>query len=219
MKLKQIVTESAQPDVSRILTEASMSRIYQHIKNGRALAAISAYRGINTKDENMADGRKLANYVKAAGYGFFWVDGQYWEEFDGTEQEWKQFLEDHPHLRKHRERNGKFEYHVKERSIYIIGRENDSGNLFGLMKKLCKRFDQDSFLFKAPGSDVAAFYRRDGAKEFEVGKFRPQKMTDFSSVLRNRDPFVFESEEHTVNIFEPLNAMGRWRQSLETKPR
>lgn len=209
MTLHDYVNNHSAPSGCKTLSEASMSRMVKHINDGRPIAAISAYRGTLPPEENKFRGATLASYVKQAGFGFFWVDGQYWEEFSGSRDDWETFKKEHPHLKKTREKGGKFEYHVFERSIFIIGEKDDNNKLFELMQRMAKKFDQDSFLYKPENQVKAAFYKKNGAKDFEVGTFRPMKMTDFSSVMHNRKPFVFES----VTAYEPMNYIERYREA------
>lgn len=214
MSLKDYINEKINaPSGCKTLSEASMSRMVTHINDGRPIAAISAYRGILPPEQNKFRGAALANYVQAAGYGFFWVDGQYWEEYKGDRESWEVFKKEHPHLKKTRIKGGVFEYHVFERSIFVIGNLDDKLKLFDLMKKLCNKFDQDSFLYKPENQVTAAFIRKDGSKDFDVGTFRPMKMTDFSSIMHNRKPFVFES----VTAYEPMNYIERYREAKREK--
>jgi hypothetical protein len=58
------------PIVDSILKEASLSRIWQHIQNGKTFAVISAYRGSNSEQENRSLHEKLKQDVRSKGYGF-----------------------------------------------------------------------------------------------------------------------------------------------------
>jgi hypothetical protein len=58
------------PILESILIEASLSRIWQHIQNGKTFAVISAYRGNYTEEENRKRHNQLKTDVRALGHGF-----------------------------------------------------------------------------------------------------------------------------------------------------
>ena len=214
MKINDIITESMEN--AQIITEASLSRVWQHADAGRPVATISGYRGYLTKGENMSRGRTLASYVKAAGYGFFWVDGVFWEKFEGTDEEWLQFQKEHPTLTC-RVEEGVKQYQVFERSIVVMAEAHQEEALFAVMKKMCVKFEQDSFLFKPGQSKHAFLHDQHGNKVMDLGVWHPMKAGDFFSRISRkwsgeRDPatnakvyfdrtFAFES----VSVYPPMS--------------
>lgn len=53
-----------------ILIESSLSRVWQHIKNDKSFAVVSAFRGSNTPEQNMINHRKLKNDVRSKNLGY-----------------------------------------------------------------------------------------------------------------------------------------------------
>lgn len=52
------------------LNESSLSRVWQHLTNSDTFAVISAFRGVNTKKQNLEYHNALKKDVRSAGYGF-----------------------------------------------------------------------------------------------------------------------------------------------------
>lgn len=166
------------------LTEASLVRLFQHTES-RNVAILSAFRGRYTKSENLARSSKLEAEIRAAGYGFYKIEGRYIEGF-GSEQSKE----------------------VKERAIFVIGKlGDDKGALKGLVKKLGAKYNQDSVLFKPFDGKKAVLIGtqakdEDGNPvqfpglnvEYPVGEFKPMKVSQFYSKMKGK-PFVFESFE------------------------
>lgn len=74
-----------------ILNEASIGRVYQHIKGSESWGIISAFRGGLSKRENLSRHRKLAGDVRGLGLGFFKLEG-HWVGDDGVEKELTLFV-------------------------------------------------------------------------------------------------------------------------------
>jgi hypothetical protein len=103
---------------------------------------ISAYRGELSDSKNYDNGRELEKLVQAEKLSYFWLNGRGWEN-KGTSEE--QF--------------------VKEKSMFIIGNENDNGRLLGLGRKWVIKFDQESFAIKNENEIILWLHLRDLDKE------------------------------------------------------
>lgn len=53
-----------------LLIESSLSRVWQHIKNDKSFAVVSAFRGSNTDEQNLNNHKQLKNAVRQAGLGY-----------------------------------------------------------------------------------------------------------------------------------------------------
>ena len=68
------------------VSEASLSRVWQHTQSDRPIALLTAFRGEFGQADNIKRNKTLAAQVRKLGYGFFFVDG-YWIENQGTPEE------------------------------------------------------------------------------------------------------------------------------------
>jgi hypothetical protein len=164
------------------LDEASLVRLYQHTLD-RNIGIVTAFRGRYTKSENLSRNSNLQADIRAAGFGFYRMEGHYIEGF-GSE----------------------LSKDVKEQSFLVIGdKGNDNGKLKGLLKKLGNKYNQDSILYKSFDNKNAMLIGtqaedEDGnevefpgfGKEISVGEFKPMKVSQFYSKMKGK-PFVFES--------------------------
>jgi hypothetical protein len=187
------------------LNEATLVRLYRHTTD-RNIGIISAFRGRYTKQENMKRSSDLESLIRAAGFGFYRLEGHYIEGY-GSEQS----------------------KDVKERSYLIIGNKgDDSGNLKGFLRKMGGKFNQDSVLYKPFDSKAAVLIGtqaqdEDGnavefpgmGKEFSVGEFKPMKVNQFYSKMKGK-PFVFESYGIQKTWFEAFADYIRSKQSEAT---
>jgi len=169
----------------KFLTEASLSRVWQHVSNPDiAVGVITAFRGTYDLQTNKQRNAQLASEVRAAGYGFFIVQGSYVEN-KGTPDEKR----------------------VKEDSLFIVGNPKDGGRLKHLLTGLMKKYDQEAVLYKAANAKDATLLNADGSS-FSVGEFHPNRVGDFMTQLVGRPgSFVFEGVE------EPGNWLSRWARS------
>lgn len=164
------------------LDEASLVRLYQHTVD-RNIGIVTAFRGRYTLPENRTRNGKLISDIRAAGFGYYKMQGHYIEG--------------------HKTANEK---DVHEESYFIIGEKgNDSGKLKGFLKKAGAKYNQDSILYKPFDKKDAVLIGtqatdEDGnsvdfpglGKEVSVGEFKPMKINQFYSKMRGKT-FVFES--------------------------
>lgn len=196
-KTLQNLTETANEiGTMQILDEASLSRLYRHTLD-RNIGIITAFRGRYPVSENKARNARLQSEIRAAGFGFYRVDGHYIEGY-GSE----------------------VSKDVKEQAFLVIGdKGDDRGRLKGFLKKAGARYNQDSVLFK-PFEGNAVLIGTQGkdedgnavefpgmGKEFSVGEFKPMKVSQFYSRMKGK-PFVFESYQEADNFY------GAWMRHV-----
>ena len=117
---------------SEFVNEASLGRIYQHIKDDKPFAAMTAFRKSSSEKENLRNNKVLKTLVRSANFGFVEVVGSYPEPQDDGEV-----------------------VVVKENSIFIFGKHSDDEEVLKkLVKQLGKKYEQDSVLFKYSSGKV-----------------------------------------------------------------
>jgi hypothetical protein len=187
--MKNLTETANEVSTMRVLDEASLSRLYQHTLE-RNIGIITAFRGRYPVSENKARNAKLQAEIRAAGFGFYRVDGHYIEGY-GSE----------------------VSKDVREQAFLVIGDTGDDrGRLKGFLRKAGTRYNQDSVLYKSFDGKAVLIGTQgkdeDGnpvefpglGKEFSVGEFKPMKVSQFYSKMKGK-PFVFESyqEADTFN--------------------
>lgn len=166
MKIKEILSES------KIITETSLSRVWQHVKGPRPFAIITAFRGEFTREDNIKRNKKLAADIRNLGYGFFFLDG-FWIENQGTPEERK----------------------VSEDSLFVIGREDSDREFIKNMVALGRENNQDGVLVKT--TDGIKIYDKNGDITYELNNFEPGKAGEMYSKLRSNkkaNTFIFTEE-------------------------
>ena len=171
------------------LNEVKLARVFKHTTNDKIpFAIITGERAENRKagkpEINVKKNLSLASEIKSAGYGYFWLEG-HWIENEGKPNETP----------------------VTEKSIFIVGDENDDGKLEGLIKKWVKKYDQESAVFRHSGSKNVGLINNNGSF-IEIGKFAGQKkqLDNIYSKLKNKTTFVFERE---IINYESLTEANR----------
>jgi hypothetical protein len=163
------------------ISEASLSRVWQHTQSDKPIGLITAFRGEYDREENMSRNRELAAKLRQAGYGYFFVDG-YWIENEGTENE----------------------MHVAEDSIFVIGPAGSDQQFVQRLTKLSNEYNQDGVLIKTQAG--AKVYFKDGSTQ-DLGKLVPGKMGSAYTKLRKSNSnatFVFESERDDLSWLQRL---------------
>lgn len=166
---------------SEFVNEASLGRIYQHIKDDKPFAAMTAFRKSSSKKENLQNNKVLKSLVKSADFGFVEVVGSYPEPQDDGEV-----------------------VVVKENSIFIFGKRSDDEEVLKkLVKQLGKKYEQDSVLFKYSSGKIVLLYMDGRSDAVLDGVFHPNKIGDYMSRMKNGKTFTIESmkEELESNAF------------------
>ena len=159
-----------------VINESSLGRVHQHTKNSN-LGMITAFRNSSehSPEENKARNAELASDIRKHGLGFVHVKGRYVEN--------------------HGTANAK---PVDEHSYLVVGKKgNDNGHLLGVLKKLGKKYNQDSILHKPHDSEHASLHGTNSTgypglgKAESVGKWHPNRAGEFHTVMRNGKKFAF----------------------------
>lgn len=187
------------------LTEASLVRLYGHTVN-RNVGVVTAFRGRYTLPENRTRNAKLASDIRAAGFGYYKMEGHYIEGYKTAKQN-----------------------DVHEEVFFVIGDEGkDNGKLKGFLKKWGAKYNQDSILYKQFDSKKAVLIGtqskdEDGnpvtfpgmGNESSVGEFHPMRMGEFYSKMKGKS-FTFESYSVQKTWFEAFADYIRSKQSNQT---
>ena len=156
------------------LKETTLSRVFRHFQNPNIpVGIITAFRDEFEYSQNVKRNKTLAGKIKKARYGYIYVDG-HWKEKDKDTGE----LVD-----------------VNEDSILVIGSENDSGKLKGLLTKWVKEYNQDAALFKDEGTTEIHFITKSGNTDPFAQKFSQKKLEIGYTKLRGRSKSVFSFDE------------------------
>lgn len=153
------------------LEESTLSRVWQHTEDPETSFAIfTAFRGENTREENVKRNLRLAAEIRALGYGYFYLDG-YSVENEGTPNEIK----------------------VREDSIFAVGPKGKEKyrKFEDDIRKVLLKYSQDWFITKPAGDTKVLGHR--GGQTIDLGTFHPNKTGEAYSRLRDGKPFRFES--------------------------
>jgi hypothetical protein len=168
-----------------LLTEVKLSRLWTHLaKNSAAVGIITAFRGDKSEKENVANNKVIASKVRKAGFGFSWVDGA-WRENEGTDKEME----------------------VSEVSLFITG--DDSEALLNLLMDCAKRYNQDGFVYKAPGAgEKIQVLDKKGKVLLGFSNVKMDKMNDIYTKIRGGShggrSFFFESARTPLGFYGRL---------------
>lgn len=181
----------ADPLGLRYLEETSLSRVWQHASDPQTpFGILTAFRLAESGHEaeqakiNVEANRALAAEVRAAGFGYFFLRGNYVMK-DGTP--------------------------AQETSLFIPGRAGETDKLREVLLRLVAKYRQESALFKPEGRDEAFLLFADGHVE-SVGRFHPDKVSAYMSELTQGagrgGTFVFEAIAYTHVHHGMWAAMG-----------
>ena len=177
------------------LTEASLSRVWQHIDNSnRPVAILTAFRGERDLEDNIAYNRALAGAVRNMGYGYFYLVGYYVENKDKPN-----------------------ETRLREDAVFVVGsKDKDDQYLENFRVRICnlgKKYNQESVLI-VDQNGVGNFYDTNGnlvppteTWKTQNLKLSPGKLGKAYSHLRGRPDrtFVFEKEQDGNSFFSRNN--------------
>ena len=174
----------------QVLNETTIKRVMSHFDNkDRAVLIITAFREKFTYKENVIRNKKLASAIRAAGFGYTFVDGS-WNETDV---------------------DGNVVF-VKEDSIFVTSENGDNLKKLGVkwMDSKWNSSDtdsdiQDAIVFKPTGNDNVYIISNKKSKHVEElkGKFKEKTIEDIKidisksggnhTKLRNRGERTFVS--------------------------
>lgn len=157
------------------MNEASLGRVYQHVtgqKGVKSWGMITAYRGVNSKKENMKRNKQLQSDIRSSNLGYFEVEGHWRECQDPTID-----YNDCP--------DSKLKDSV-EVTMFVPNITKDT------IEKLCKKYDQDAVVYS--GSDTEGkviLIFKNGGDTMIGSKFEPNKVAQAYSVVKNKS-FLFK---------------------------
>jgi len=159
------------------LDEASLGRVYQHVaadKNVKNWGMVTAYRSLNTPNENRKLNKQLEADLRAKNLGFFKVEGR-WRECQDSNINYA----DCPQEK------------LKDSIEITFFVPNISMNY---VHELGKKYDQDSVVYGGPETKGNAFLIwRDGSHD-DVGKFHPNTIQQAYSKMKGGRTFAFNNE-------------------------
>jgi hypothetical protein len=164
------------------LDEASLGRVLQHIEGKKAVknwGMLTAYRYVNTPNQNKKLNKQLEGELRKMGHGFFKVEGHWVECQDGNLS-----YEDCPkNLLKDAIEESLFIPNISAKEIHKLG----------------KKYGQDAVIFggeQTKGNATLIF--KDGKVE-NIGNFSPNKIQQAYSKLKGGKTFVFKPEDPAVS--------------------
>ena len=172
------------------LKETTLSRVFRYFHNKKIpVGIITAFRSDKSYKENVNRNKVLANKITSAKYGYVYVEGYWQDKSDGNKAA------------------------AKEDSILIIGRENDSGKLKGLLKKWIREYNQDAALFKDEGTTSIVLLKQSGTTKTISNSFSLKKLEIGYTKLRGRGGRSFSFDEER----EGLGWLGQMIEKIEKK--
>ena len=193
MNYKQIILEALQ------LNEASLGRLYQHLKNKDPIAFVSGDREDSEPGENKANRANLKRYLNLSGFGYNRIKGGYVEE------------------------GGK---RVDAESSFVIYSDKArEEQLRDLAIALGKKYKQSSILFvDSEGQAKFISTRNDSwvgpfGQTMKLGKFKTTNINDFYTKIGNKE-FKFDTLEEDVECKPSMverQAQSAFKKSLISK--
>jgi len=166
---------------STSITEASLSRVWQHFNDpDRSVAILTAFRGEYDYDDNVKRNQSLTAKIRKLGYGFIFVDG-YWVENPGTEDEVR----------------------VKEDSVFVVA-PAAAPNFAQEIHDLGNSFQQEAVVVKDQQGTRLIF--ADGSTQ-PLGTIKPGSLGNIYTQLRTgkqSSTFVFEAERDDIGWIKRL---------------
>jgi hypothetical protein len=162
------------------LEESTLGRVYQHVMGSSGITGwgmITAYRGANSKKENVALNKQLAGDIRSKNLGYFPVEGV-WVECQDSTIDYQDCPKDK--LKKSIEVTY-FVPNITKSDIHL----------------LCKKYNQDAVVYsgtETEGSPVLIF--KNGSTT-RLGKFNANKVAQAYSAVKNRT-FSFANEENST---------------------
>lgn len=155
------------------LNEASLNRVWKHSTDpNKGMIIIASDRASYDDKTRLAKQKELEkdirNFKNSSGkeVGFNKVKGGFIENL-GTEDE----------------------VTVEETSYIVFFDKEYEDEFFEYFVKLCKKYDQDSFLFVVGGD--AKYINKQGGVEFKLGAFAPKQLDVYFTKLKNGRKFSF----------------------------
>lgn len=162
------------------IEESTLSRVYQHVTGKsdiKSWGMITAYRGVNSKKDNVELNKKLAGDIRGLNLGFFTVDGV-WVECQDPNVDYQDCPKDK--LKKSIEVTY-FVPDISKSDIHL----------------LCKKYNQDAVVYAGPETEQGATLIFKNGSTTRLGKFNANKVAQAYSAVKNRT-FSFANEENST---------------------
>lgn len=167
------VNENLTTNTNSTLNEASLNRVWKYATDPeKGMIIIASDRADYSADKKLAKQKELEkdirNFVSSSGKptGYNKVTGGFIENL-GTENE----------------------VEVEEVSYIVKFDRAEQDEFFDYFVKLCKKYDQDSFLFVVGGD--AKYIDKNGNLDFKLGAFSPRQLDVYFTKLKNGRKFSF----------------------------
>lgn len=166
------------------LDEASLGRVYQHIMGQKGITSwgmITAYRGVNSKKENITLNKKLKGDIRSENLGFFEVEG-HWRECQDPNIDYN----DCP--------DSKLKDSVEE-TLFVPNISKET------IMSLCKEYNQDAVVYSGKETEgkVVLIFKNGGTSNIG-SKFEPNKVAQAYSVVKNRSFLFKENKNKTIKL-------------------
>ncbi len=172
------------------LNEINLNRVIKHLKDpNEAVVIFTTWRAENPKEYNEASLRAAASKLRAAGFGYVYVEG-HWIENKGTEDE----------------------RDVSEMSIFAIARKERAKELIALCKKIADENNQDAIFVKDGDGKNNRYYLlyKDGHEEILSGNITLNIKDFYTKLLRKNRAFTIEGvKTYELKSYWGLYAMAR----------
>ena len=174
----------AQVEKQDSLTEASLSRLIDHMNKGDVIAIITGYRTDQTVRQNTSANKQIAAALRRHGFGFHKAVGGYVEDVHRPDGAIEQVDVD------------------GERSMIVYASPKDQDVMFNLVKSLGHRFKQDSVLLVDKNNQACWYYTNDTSKHkhgdvVPLGEFHAKLIGKYYTKI-NKKHFVFKTLEEAV---------------------
>ena len=161
---------------SRLLHEATLSRVWQHVQNAksRGFAILTSWRVSNSNEVNVENFATLKGQLRSRGLGFFELEGR-WKECKDPAINYEDCPEDQ--LRD-----------TKEPSLFVIGITPE------FLSALLDRYEQDAGVYAGPETNgrITLIFRNGSASD--LGEFTPDNLSQAFSQLKRKKTKSFHFE-------------------------
>lgn len=170
------------------LDEASLGRVYQHVaadKNVKTWGMVTAFRSLNTPNQNRKLNKQLEAQIRGKKLGFFKVEG-YWRECQDSNVNYADCPTD------------KLKDSI-ETTFFIPNISMEDIHNFG------NQYDQDSIVYGGPETKGNAhLIWRDGSHD-DIGKFHPNIIQQAYSKMKSGKTFGFNTNPTKKEPVKPAS--------------
>lgn len=152
------------------LIASTLSRVWTMWEDpNRSFVIMTAFRGSNSLKQNIRDNLALAAKLRAAGFGYFWLEG-FFIENEGLPNEQR----------------------VSEDSIFVSADAEEKEHFKKTIMELLNEYEQESALYKPAGSKEVFLLKPTGELQSIGTDLKPNQIAKNYSKLKGTDKtFVF----------------------------